>query len=297
MYPREYDDYSIIPIMHKDKRPDWRLLPQEWDPIDRNHKPAWKPFQSRRATLEERTKWFSTPHNLAVIGGKISNNLAIIDFDNPSAYDCWAAEHPDYPTVKTAQGFHVWVRYGQNKVPPNTEIALADAPGVKVGEIRGEGGYAVAPPSTHASGCSYEWLQGSPLNLPTIPHFQSLGIVKKIEKSKRKPEPSLPANDSLVQTIFRRALQMAGQGNRNDTGFWLACQLRDNGVLLGKAEQVLVQYQQSVVQGEKLYTKREALATVRSAYRNGAIRSSWSVRRHMRNPTELLDEFLMTFGV
>jgi hypothetical protein len=56
--------------------------------------------------------------------------------------------------------------------------------------------------------------------------------------------PSLPGPHGRVSAefLFRRAVQRAVPGNRNNAGFWLACQLRDNGYARGEAEEILRLY-------------------------------------------------------
>ena len=62
---------------------------------------------------------------------------------------------------------------------------------------------------------------------------------------------------------LQRALRRTSTGNRNNTGFWLACQLRDSGLDQSRAETTLRAYARSL---DSDYTEGEALATVRSAY-------------------------------
>ncbi len=76
---------------------------------------------------------------------------------------------------------------------------------------------------------------------------------------------------------LERALKMAVPGTRNETGFWLGCQLRDRGLTLDEAEQILLIYS-SKVTGDG-YTEEEALASVKSAFSSPP-----------RNPAKSTDE-------
>jgi hypothetical protein len=112
----------------------------------------WKQFQNRRPKKSELKAWFNNPKvtGLAVICGPVLGNLMIRDFDNPETYHQWAAEHPEsatLPTVKTSRGFHVYCRTADAQ----RTVILAD------GELRGDGGYCVAPPSRHPEGGVYSW--------------------------------------------------------------------------------------------------------------------------------------------
>ena len=74
---------------------------------------------------------------------------------------------------------------------------------------------------------------------------------------------------------LQRALRRATRGTRNDTGLWLACQLRDAGVDQEHAEAALREYARQL---DDDYTDDEAVATVRSAYTRPA-REPASVNR------------------
>lgn len=62
-------------------------------------------------------------------------------------------------------------------------------------------------------------------------------------------------------------LRRAKNGNRNDCGFDLACQLRDSGLSAGQAESIMREYASRVPQnGNGPYTEKEALASLEQAY-------------------------------
>lgn len=65
---------------------------------------------------------------------------------------------------------------------------------------------------------------------------------------------------------LERALSVARPGNRNNTGFWLATQLRDEGRPLNEAESIMRVFQETVTTDIDPYTLDEALATCKSAY-------------------------------
>jgi hypothetical protein len=78
-----------------------------------------------------------------------------------------------------------------------------------------------------------------------------------------------PTIEHLVQKYIRHP----GEG-RNENGFDLACQLRDNGYSIAEAEAGMRAYQKAVEKGGHLYTLGEALKSLRSAY-NGEKRDPW----------------------
>jgi hypothetical protein len=134
----EYLDlgFSVIPVGH-DKKP---LI-------------KWKEFQSRRPSADEIEDWFvQWPEaNIAIVCGKISG-IFCVDADGPSGIE-WMNIYLPKTTVYsiTAKGLHAIYL-----IPPNSVIRnfVRLAPEV---DIRGEGGYFVAPPSIHESGHVYRW--------------------------------------------------------------------------------------------------------------------------------------------
>ncbi|MFC1902349.1 hypothetical protein ACFLX3_05450 [Chloroflexota bacterium] len=71
----------------------------------------------------------------------------------------------------------------------------------------------------------------------------------------------------MTVTLLDKALNKAAQGNRNETGLWLACQLRDSGSTEVEAEVVMLNYASQVSgNGTEPYTRAESIATLKSAY-------------------------------
>ncbi len=71
----------------------------------------------------------------------------------------------------------------------------------------------------------------------------------------------------MTVSLLDKALSRAAQGNRNQTGLWLACQLRDNGYTEGEAEGVMLDYASQVHgNGTEPYTRLEAISTLKSAF-------------------------------
>jgi hypothetical protein len=71
--------------------------------------------------------------------------------------------------------------------------------------------------------------------------------------------------------LLRRALSRAAADGRNNAGFWLACQLRDNGFSVGHACRVMEAFAERVPRMNRAgtrasYTKSEAAASLRQAF-------------------------------
>lgn len=161
---------SVFPIAADGtKSPFSALLPKVYDDNDSKFKPSWKPFQDRMPTADELSRWYSgeDPIGIALVAGKGSGNLEIIDVDEPGLDELFIAElrlrdaaladkltwhktprpggHFLY-RCETVQGNQVLARY------------LVDGkPKARI-ETRGQGGYVLMPGSAaacHDSGRQY----------------------------------------------------------------------------------------------------------------------------------------------
>jgi hypothetical protein len=116
---------------------------------------AWAPFQKLLPSEQEIRAWFShTPMNLAVITGEISG-VVVVDADDRLALR-WAVKRLPYTPwqTATARGFHLWYRHPGVRVANRARIQTGDG-ALKI-DVRGDGGYVIAPGSVHASGATYE---------------------------------------------------------------------------------------------------------------------------------------------
>jgi len=96
--------------------------------------------------------------NVGLVCGEAGGGLVVLDFDNrlngQNFLDANPALAQSTPVVSTAQGLHVYVRCSspvrtrQGESPLRREFGL---------DIKGEGSYVVAPPSTHPSGTEYRF--------------------------------------------------------------------------------------------------------------------------------------------
>lgn len=121
---------------------------------------GWNFHRRTRASLETVTEWLETGHNIGIVTGQISG-LVVIDLDDVDAV-IWAREHlplTEY-RVQTAAGEHWYYRHPGRPVANRVDVRGREI------DIRGDGGYVVAPPSQHASGARYSfdgrWRGGLP---------------------------------------------------------------------------------------------------------------------------------------
>lgn len=161
---------------------------------------AWKHYEKRRAIPFELAQWFSSPNpiGLAIIGGAVSGNLEIIDFDDPSLVQPWidAVQKvipgltEKLPRILTPKGgAHFY--YRAPAVEHNQKLAIAEDKHVLI-ETRGEGGYVLAPPShpqCHQLGKSYVHADGPLLTeIPTITSEERTTLLETARSFNRAPK-------------------------------------------------------------------------------------------------------------
>ncbi len=144
---------SLIPITEGEKKPHKILGPKH-------------DLLTRRATHEEVASWIATGvKSWGVAGGKVSGNLVTLDFDEkhyPGLYDLWYAKLSDdqkkiadacYKNNTRNNGKHL--RYRTETAQPTAKLArrlkwsekIKRKEIVTTAEVRGEGAYALIPPS------------------------------------------------------------------------------------------------------------------------------------------------------
>jgi len=106
------------------------------------------------------TWWLRWPQaSIGLVTGAASGTF-VVDADNEPArqkLDEFGVLPPTR-TVKTARGWHLYFRYPTDGVIRNDAGKLCS--GI---DIRGEGGYVLAPPSLHPSGVRYELRTEDPI--------------------------------------------------------------------------------------------------------------------------------------
>jgi len=189
---------SIIPIKPRDKAP---LI-------------KWEKYQKDPPSIAEVQKWFKdTDNNIAIVCGKVSGNLVVIDFDDAELYEEFLKEVDDELRdiientwlVQTGKGFHVYLRVDSDKPIRTTRLGKID--------IKAESGYVVAPPSVHPSGKRYEFIRfslttGHEIRVVSPEQFDKLmALLENVSKSKSeagstngKPETETQAAEPSPET-------------------------------------------------------------------------------------------------
>ena len=215
--------------------------------------------------------WTSHPTaNIGLATGERSNVL-VLDIDPPEGYyslkELQQTHEPLPETRRTStahKGLHYYFLYPGDGERYTNSVGLAGLEGV---DIRATGGYVVVPPSklfNKITSPTYTWANEQTPIAP-LPMWLRDMILRE-----REQRESIPQGWRFASTPYdhwlAKALQKAREGNRNDVGFWLACQLRDDRIPEAEARGIIIIYANLAPQGREQYTSKEAIASVRSAY-------------------------------
>ncbi len=206
----------------------------------------WKRYQTERVTKAVLRKWANNPgvHGWAMVCGKISNGLTILDFDEPGFYERWTAKVGNLaqllPTQQTGSGDGYQVGFRSNLHFHNDKLAYVPADNeegrITAIETRGEGGYAVVAPSYCPEAMKrgnkhqqpYRVIQGDFAKIPTISDEQAQFLLKAARSldemplaKKQMQSAPLPPNrngdgaDSGVIGVFNERYEVSAILERN----------------------------------------------------------------------------------
>lgn len=172
----------------------------------------WAELQTRLLRKEELPERFSGSSGVAIICGRVSGGIEVIDVDTKydttgKLYDTFLSMIPESLRKRLSVactrsgGYHLYYRCttieGNQKLAKRGATAeeLSDNPHAKVFvllETRGEGGYVVAPPTE-----GYTWIQGDHKTIPTITdaersslHLAARSINEYLEEPQKEPRVS-----------------------------------------------------------------------------------------------------------
>ena len=193
-------------------------------PVSESTKKPYTPHGCKDAKKDPRVirAWWDRHPNasIGVATGSASGILVIdLDLDENKGLDgmrelrVWEKENGELPETVSAitgrGGSHMYFKYDGSEKYGNRAGILDGI------DVRGEGGYVIAPPSLHPNGTEYQW-ENDPDEVPlseiteTVEKFLSIGHTGQAETF------ALP--DKI------------GAGKRNDTIYRFACSLQAKGV-------------------------------------------------------------------
>ncbi|MEQ8852874.1 bifunctional DNA primase/polymerase [Gimesia sp.] len=228
-------------------------------PLSSSKKPpsnySWEPLQQRRMTVPEIT---SCPvwENVGIVTGEVSG-VAVVDCDTMEAANQFWQKRPTPVVVQTPKGFHFFYRH------PGQPVKTCQADGF---DIRGDGGYVVAPPSVVA-GKTYSFDRGADELFPEkLPLFDLNWIPQP------KTETGSPAVDRRVkdgEAYISKIFAIEGQQAHNST-FRAVNRLKDSGMSELEAWMVLVRWNQTNCFGKDgrpyPWSDKELLHKLKSVY-------------------------------
>ena len=188
---------SVIPINWKLKKPF----------------SGWTEREQEIISEDELRRGMALREAFAVIGGKVSGDLYILDFDVPRFYGAWRARvgklADDLPVQQTGGGgYQAFFRCPD--LGGNAKFAWMEEPKEDSGrtiaiESRGEGGYAVVPPSKHPTGNRYKMLSGDLANIPTIPRAQADALIAAAKALDEAPKTRQQLEHEAKQEYIKKS--------------------------------------------------------------------------------------------
>lgn len=150
--------FHVIPLGTPDERPPERHLARHGKDITKavalwpkTPRIAWRKYQTEQPTREEvETWWHQWPHaNIGLLTGSV----IVVDADSADAVAfVESGEITRSPwRVNTAKGAHFYYQR-------NPSIEIRNSASKQRIDLRGFGGYVVAPPSVHHTGAIYQWI-------------------------------------------------------------------------------------------------------------------------------------------
>src|SRR3989344_2210855 len=182
-------------------------------PVGQDKKPmfVWEKYQNQRPTEDEMAEWFFNlkPAGVAIITGRLSG---VVVLDAEADCDITGLEIPVTPTVKTGGGGKHWYfRHPGCEVKNRVRIQSRKI------DLRGDHGYAIAPPSLHPSGEKYEWIVGLDTPLAELPDW----LYKKPKNVQAKEvKPATIPNDT-----WGGVMDGVTEGQRHDAAVRVAGKL------------------------------------------------------------------------
>jgi hypothetical protein len=266
----------------------WPMLPSSG--MQKKPCVGWKQFQDQLPAVEQLRAWAGKfkPVRWGVVTGALAG-IVVVDFDGDEGralMERWGLK----PHVRTGSGgFHCYLHHPGWHVPTlNAKSSKGSWPWPGL-DIRGDGGFAILLGKNsnglyvHLRDLVPEPFDALPEEVRAFLHDRSEeGDAPKPPDARQRTAPGGRRRPD-VESQIGKALAMAPCDGRNNSGFWLACQLRDNGYSIGEAEAALRDYRSRVpsvdTKGKRTaYTVAEMKASVNEAYSKPA-RQPWERRK------------------
>lgn len=214
--------------------------------------------------------WQRVPSANVAIATGAQSGVWVLDVDHPHGFESLAALEKQYGTLHAT----LTQRTGGGGVqllwrwPRTFEVRNSAGKLGRGLDVRGSGGYVVAPPSIHPeTGDAYVWLDavddGSLRDDVVIADAPAwlLQLVTGGELRAQHPaQSSAELPREIAGVLAHLAAQPAEEGGRNDATYWAACRLFDHGLGMHEVEAHVLP-----IAARLGLEEREVLATIGSA--------------------------------
>lgn len=259
----DYQRYGAIPSNNELLASASEYVARGWSVIPLRDKAAavpWKEFQRRLPTPDELSNWFLeaviSATGIGIITGNVSR-LVVVDCDSVEDANYWRVQRPATPLVAQTGGGGLHFYYA---LPCDIDVRNRIKVSGRRIDIRGEGGYAAAPPSLHASGRRYEWLsEASGGNLADFSPSWIDDPLSVVAFPKHRETHRVRHAAAYIQRIQA----ISGEGGHNAT-FRAACKLRDAGLSRREAFALLCDWNET--NATPPWSAAELEHKIRSAY-------------------------------
>jgi len=297
---RDNDNTLLLTLALDYARQGWPVFPVQWITAsgicscnegaacgNKSGKHPKTPKGFHDATLDEkqiRAWWRQWPQaNIGGVTGQTSGRFVIdrdMKPDSDASFAQLLADACDLPLTLThttgSGGMHYIFRHPEG-------VAIASATGGSVGkyldqypgvDTRGDLGYIVLPPSRNLIG---RYSVAMPHDLADLP----LSFIDLFTTIRAQPQATAYGHNTPLAAWpqssqddanywVHRAVSKAVEGTRNETGMWLAVQLRDAQVSQSEAESAIHSYIAQVTTAASPFTERDIMPTLRNVYRTPA---------------------------
>lgn len=246
----------------------------------------WRQFQDRLSTTGEITSWWKKwpDANIGVVTGAVSG-VVVLDADGFDAYTAVLSHEgsPDTPTALTGKpsGYHWYFEH-----PGKPVRNFAGHRGVPGLDFRGDGGYAVLPPSLHRAGINYRWQDNSDFLVPAPLPAWLLDLLLAGPSTGATPDEL--SHDTGQHLDLEAILNGISEGTRDDTIWRLASRLRGDNVTLDLAQFIIRQVARAC---SPPFDEAIALEKVTRAYREFTPNIVLGGTRHDDDPGEQDEPF------
>ena len=265
-YATEYG-WAVFPCSSTSKKP---LTPHGCKDAKKNVgaiKAWWKKWPD--ASIGVAT---GTASNLIVIDEDLDEDKGLNGYEEVSAWERVHGALPNTVQCITGRGgYHLYFQYTCDDIKNRAGILE----GV---DVRGEGGYVIAPPSMHPNGTEYQW-EDAPDEIALAPVD---GVVRKFLFGDDKPHA---ASDFKLPDRIK-------SGERNETLFKLACSMQSQGLPDAAIMAAIEQTNQTACDSPLDTEELETIVSSALRYNKGELRTISQDMPEWREPklTMMLDK-------